>query len=106
MDRVLSADQFEWDGYNINKNWKKHRVQFTECEEAFFDPGLKVLPDEAHSVTEQRFLALGQSAKGRSLFVVFTERNGKIRVISARDMSRRERRAYREKIKKDSQVQE
>ena len=89
--------EFEWDQHNVEKNWKKHQVEFTECEEVFFGEGLKLLPDEHHSVSEKRFLALGKTKAGRHLFVVFTERRGKIRVISARDMDRRERKDYYEK---------
>lgn len=105
MDEVFSAAEFEWDEYNIEKNWRRHKVRFAECEEVFFDGSLKILPDEGHSQAEKRYLALGQTKGGRLLFVAFTERKGRIRVISARDMSRKERRAYNEKIKEDSPIQ-
>ncbi|MBI4668894.1 MAG: BrnT family toxin [Elusimicrobia bacterium] len=104
MDFLFEAAEFEWDEHNAIKNWKKHKVRHSECEEIFFDPGLKILPDETHSAIENRFLALGMTKEGRYLFAVFTQRGGKIRVISARDMSRKERKTYHEKIQKNSEI--
>ncbi|MBI3550945.1 MAG: BrnT family toxin [Elusimicrobia bacterium] len=101
-DIVFGQAKFDWDEHNVRKNWKKHKVAYTECEEVFFDPGLKVLPDEGHSKTERRHIALGKTVTGRLLFVAFVDRGGKLRVISARAMSRQERRAYHEKIKEAS----
>jgi hypothetical protein len=65
-----------------------------------------VQEDEIHSKFEPRYYVLGKSNDGRHLFIVFTIRRNKIRVISARNMSRRERRIYREQIEKSSKVQE
>ena len=98
MESFRHITNFEWDRHNAEKNWKKHGVKFSECEEVFFDPGLKVMPDDKHSLTENRWLALGKSKESRLLFLAFTERSGKVRVISARDMHAKERRAYHEKI--------
>ena len=94
--------RFEWDAGNQNKNWTKHQVANEECEEVFFDPHMKVMEDETHSEMEHRNLALGKTAAGRFLFVVFTERGVKVRVISARNMSRKERKAYHEKIEENT----
>jgi len=69
-------------------------VMASECEELFFNRPLIVGSDEEHSVGEERFYALGQSDSGRPMFVVFTIRGRLIRVISARDMSRKERRIF------------
>jgi uncharacterized DUF497 family protein len=91
LDRLTG---FEWDEGNLSKNWEKHHVSALECEQVFFNRPLIPLPDERHSETEQRFYALGQTDMGRRLFVVFTARNDFIRVISARDMSRKERKIY------------
>jgi len=66
----------------------------TECEELFFNRPLIVGEDERHSEREDRFYALGQTDAGRRLFVVFALRARRIRVISARDMSRKERKVY------------
>lgn len=86
---------FEWDKGNARKNWLKHRVTPSECEQIFFNQPLVVAPDEDHSQMEARFYALGRTDLGRLLFVVFAVRRNLIRAISARDMNRREREAYR-----------
>lgn len=85
---------FEWDEGNINKNWEEHRVKHPECEEVFFNAPLIVQPDELHSDFEERYFALGKTNQGRLLFLVFTIREDKIRVISARNMTKKERRWY------------
>ncbi len=95
---------FEWDEWNVQKNWEKHKVRPEECEEAFFNRAL-VAFDEKHSQEEDRYYLLGETNSGRKLFIVFTIRGDKIRIISARDMSRKERKVY-ERIKKDSKIQE
>lgn len=87
---------FEWDEGNVEKSWRRHGVRASECEEIFFNQPLLVQDDPEHSIREPRFLALGKTHAGRCLFVVFTQRGERIRVISARDMSRRERRSYAE----------
>jgi hypothetical protein len=85
---------FEWDEGNLTKNWQKHQVSALECEQVFFNRPLVALPDERHSESEPRFYALGQTDSGRRLFIVFTARSDLIGVISARDMSRKERKIY------------
>lgn len=87
---------FDWDEGNRDKNWARHKFSNTECEEVFFHRPLVVAADETHSAAEARYFALGKTRAGRNLFVVFTTRGEKIRVISARDMKRKERRRYRE----------
>jgi len=101
-ETTFAAEAFEWDEYNADKIRRKHKVQSGECEEVFFNEPMLILPDETHSKSERRHWALGKTNDGRELFVVFTERKGKIRIISARDMSKKERASYHEKIKKDS----
>lgn len=91
---LRKCDGFEWDAGNAEKNWRKHRVTPSECEQIFFNRPMAVADDIEHSEEENRFYALGHTDSGRTLFVVFTVRRGKIRVISARDMNRRERTAY------------
>jgi uncharacterized DUF497 family protein len=86
--------EFEWDDGNADKNWERHRVSWAECEEVFFNRPLVVAADQLHSETELRFYALGQTDAGRLLFVVYTLRGERIRVISARDMTRREKKGY------------
>lgn len=96
MEKVFSEIEFDWDAHNTNKIWKKHKLRFPEAEEVFFDINLTILPDPTHSITEERYIALGKTKTGRPLFVVFTERAGKIRIILARDMSKKERGRYHE----------
>ena len=93
-DKLAACTGFEWDAGNADKNWERHQVTQGECEQLFFQRPLLVARDTAHSRREARYAALGQTAAGRRLTVVFTIRGALIRVISARDMSRRERRLY------------
>ncbi|QQS47891.1 MAG: BrnT family toxin [Acidobacteriota bacterium] len=95
-DRLHQCEGFDWDDGNKDKNWDSHQVTSSECEEVFFNQPLIVEDDEGHSVSETRYYALGQTVAGRKLFVVFTIRKNLIRVISARDMSRKERKIYQE----------
>ncbi|MBI4875310.1 MAG: BrnT family toxin [Acidobacteria bacterium] len=85
---------FEWDEHNSQKNWEKHKVAVRECEQVFFNVPLVVEADPRHSQREPRFYCLGRTDSGRLLFVVFTARGRLIRVISARDMNRKEREVY------------
>jgi len=86
---------FDWDEGNAGKNWEKHGVLDFECEEIFFNQPLIVRADPKHSQQhEARYIALGHTDQSRLLFVAFTVRRKLIRVVSARDMTRRERRIY------------
>jgi len=91
---LASCTGFQWDAGNIDKNWERHEVSPSECEQLFFQRPLLVAPDLAHSQDESRYAALGRTATGRRLTIVFTIRGTLIRVVSARAMSRRERRLY------------
>jgi uncharacterized protein len=96
---MIDLDQisgFDWDGGNGRKSAEKHDVSQAEAESVFFNDPLIVVEDARHSETERRFNALGKTAQDRLLHVTFTLRqNGTmIRVISARDMHRKERGAY------------
>jgi uncharacterized protein len=84
---------FEWDKGNEQKN-VKHGVTPAEAEQVFLNEPLVVLDDLKHSDTEQRFHALGQTGEGRLLHFTFTIRTNMIRVISARNMHRKERAIY------------
>jgi len=95
---VKDIKGFVWDKGNTDKNWKKHRVTNTECEEVFFDENKVVLKDVLHSGREDRFIVLGKTREGRLLFAVFTVRRKKIRVISARDTNKKERKLYEKAI--------
>ncbi len=85
---------FDWDDSNRDKNWEKHRVLTSECEEVFFNLPLLLQSDDVHSQQEPRYYVLGHTIADRRLFIVFTVREDKIRVISARDMSKKERKIY------------
>jgi len=87
---------FQWDGGNARKSADKHGVSQAEAEQVFFNQPLLVVGDVSHSRSEPRFHALGVTKAGRRLHVTFTlrEENTKIRVISARDMQRKERDRY------------
>ncbi|MGK5094835.1 BrnT family toxin [Deltaproteobacteria bacterium TL4] len=88
------CDSFDWDVGNLEKNWIKHKVFKSECEQIFFNIPLVLLEDDEHSIEEKRYVALSQTDAGRLLTVIFTIRKHKIRVISASDMSQKERRFY------------
>ena len=92
LDRVVG---FEWDAGNARKN-DKHGVSMAEAEQVFFNAPLLLLDDVAHSQAEARFHALGQTDDARFLHITFTLRRAGelIRVISARDMHRKERSVY------------
>jgi len=97
MDVYLALAEcvgFDWDEGNLLKNWEKHSVSAAEAEQVFFIRPLVAAPDDAHSQDEVRYFSLGQSDAGRRLFLMFTIRRKLIRVISARDMNRRERKRY------------
>ena len=85
---------FEWDDANAQKNWERHQVTPEEAEDIFFNQPLVVRSDVRHSHREKRYYALGQTGRGRPLFVAFTIRRDLIRVISVREMNRREQDYY------------
>ncbi len=92
---------FDWDEGNINKNLN-HDVSDKESEEIFANKPIFIQEDERHSLIEVRYLVWSVTNKGRKLSVFFTIRKNKIRIISARDMHKKERRAYEEKIQNNS----
>ena len=87
---------FDWDAGNERKSADKHGVSQAEAEQVFFSQALLVLEDDRHSLMEARFHALGKTNEGRLLHITFTLRqnNTLIRIISARDMHRKERAVY------------
>jgi uncharacterized protein len=95
MTDLSKAIGFEWDEGNARKN-ERHGVSMAEAEQVFFNSPLLVLPDPRHSETEPRLHALGKTSEGRRLHITFTLRDVDqfIRVISARDMHRKERVIY------------
>lgn len=85
---------FEWDKGNL-EHIKKHKVEYKECEQIFFNKPLLISKDETHSHVEKMLQAMGLNNKGRLLFISFTIRTNKIRIISARDQDKKERRKMR-----------
>ena len=96
--RILKQGlEFQWDSGNIGKNYQKHKVKDKEAEESFFDKNHKIFKDRLHSSGEERFRILGKTKKERLLFIVFTLREKKIRIISARDINKKEVYLYEKK---------
>jgi uncharacterized DUF497 family protein len=89
--------QVEWDPAKAESNVSKHGVTFSEAATVFRDPLSATAPDPDHSDEEERWLIIGESESGRLLIVAHTERGDTIRIISARELTRAERRAYAER---------
>ena len=87
---------FQWDQGNSNKSLLKHHVEDWECEQVFFNEPLLVLDDPKHSLVERRWAAFGRTDGGRLLVVIFAKRDKLLRVISAREMNRKEILFYEE----------
>ena len=86
--------KFEWDPAKARDNEAKHSVSFAEATDVFADDLSSIVPDPDHSIDEERFVIFGKTLRDRYLVVAFTERGGRLRIISARQMTRRERHAY------------
>ena len=90
IEQVKEPIEFEWDEGNSEKNWNKHGVTQQEAEQAFLDKHKFITNDIAHTTGEEkRFILLGKTEEGRLLYIVYTVREMRIRVISARDMTKR-----------------
>jgi uncharacterized DUF497 family protein len=86
--------EFSWDERKASANLRKHCVRFEEAVTVFVDPLARMYDDPDHAAAEARFLLVGHSLAGRLLLVVHAEKHDTIRIISARQPTRRERRAY------------
>ncbi len=95
---------FQWDKGNIEKNLNKHKITNKEAEEIFFNKPLVIFEDNRHSETEKRFEAFGITKSAKKLTLIFTVRDKKIRVISARIQNKKERRKYEKEIKTNSNI--
>lgn len=82
---------FEWDAWNIQKNLLKHKVTTDEMEQIFVDPGKRIFSDMFHSHKEDRYIIIGKTENGKILYCAFTLRNKQVRIISARNLNRKER---------------
>ena len=86
--------EFEWDQSKAIANLKKHGISFEEAKTVFDNPLAVIFDDEAHSIDERREIILGHSQQNRFLLIAFTERSSRIRIISARIATRKEREDY------------
>lgn len=86
--------QFEWDENKAARNFSKHGVSFEEAKTVFADPLYVDFYDPDHSEDEERYIIVGESNQGRLLIVSYTERGNSVRLISAREATRTERKAY------------
>jgi uncharacterized DUF497 family protein len=101
-DPLDACTGFEWDEGNGQKNWEHHHITPEEAEDIFFNEPLVVRDDIRHSRQEKRYYALGQTTAGRRLFVAFTIRRSLLRVISVRDMNKKESDIYAKREKEAS----
>ena len=88
--------EFEWDPDKAGENRRKHDVEFVEATTVFADPLSITVPDPDHSETENRLIIIGYSNRFRPLIVSHTDRGGRVRIISARQLTSTERQDYEE----------
>jgi uncharacterized protein len=88
--------ELEWDEEKNAANMQKHGVSFEEAAAVFGDPLSDTFDDPDHSAEDHRFVTTGASERGRLLIIAHTDRDGRIRIISARELTRQERRSYEE----------
>lgn len=103
MQTKRDETQFDWDHGNLDKSRWKHDVTPEESESVFLDKDAYIFSDVRHSETEERFVILGKSDKNRHLFIIFTVRKNKIRIISARRMHQKEVKKY-DQAKKSAKI--
>lgn len=101
---LLKCEGFEWDQGNAEKNRIRHNVMQGECEQVFFNEPVLIYSDIKHSQEENRWYLLGTTDAERLLFVVFTVRKNRVRIISARDMNKKERDIYYEQAKRNTNI--
>jgi uncharacterized DUF497 family protein len=92
--------EFEWDPKKADQNVRKHRIAFTEAATVFGDPLAITAFDPDHSTDEDRFLTVGRSNRGRTMIVAHADRGNAIRIISARELTRTERKDYEKEIER------
>lgn len=85
---------FQWDRWNIDKSYNKHGITPNETEEVFLDEDVKIEKDIKHQEQEKRFIAIGKTTENKILFVIFTIRVDKIRIISGRMANKNEKEVY------------
>ncbi len=90
---LSKLEEFEWDKGNLD-HIKKHNFEYKECEQIFYSKPLLISKDKSHSQIEIRYKVLGRTKKGRQSLIIFTLRERGVRVISARDQNKNERKVY------------
>ena len=105
MIDLSKINGFDWDTGNIDKNLKKHGISTKEAEEVFLDEDLAIERDIRHQEIEERYIAVGKSFARKILFIIFTFRKEKIRIISARIANKKERRIYAQNAQKNPKIQ-
>lgn len=95
MKVIKKVFEFDWDKGNIGKN-KKHNLEDRGVEEAFLDEGKVIYKDILHSKNEERFIIIGRTQNDRLIYIAFTYRRKKVRIISARDANKKEAKFYEE----------
>lgn len=94
MVNLNKISGFQWDKWNIDKSYKKHGITSNETEEVFLDEDVKIENDIKHQEQEDRYIVIGKTTEGKMLFVVFTIRTDKIRIISGRMANNKEKEVY------------
>ena len=100
---LTKLEKFDWDKNNRDKNWNKHKVFYKECEEVFQNYPQFIFEYVKHSQKEKRFVIVGKTSQDRLLSVFFNIRGNKVRVVSARPQSKKERKYY-ETLQKTTKV--
>jgi uncharacterized DUF497 family protein len=88
--------RFEWDTKKAARNMERHQVSFEEAATAFDDPMFIMFVDEEHSLDEERYITIGLSNRGRLLMLAHTEREGRVRIVGAREATKKEEQFYAE----------
>lgn len=104
MASPRNITEFEWDEGNLDKSYVRHEITPNESEEIFLDEKLHIETDIKHSQIEERYIAIGKTFNNKVLFVVFTTRKSKIRIISARIANKKERGVYEKKFEANSKI--
>jgi uncharacterized DUF497 family protein len=92
--------EFEWNPEKAKANFRKHRVSFAEAATVFGDPLSITIYDPDHSKSEDRYLTVGKTERGRAVVVAHTDRSNRTRIVSARELTRAERKDYEEEIQR------
>ncbi len=99
-----SLEGFEWDEGNTHKSWLKHGISNAEAEQVFSNNPYYIYPDQIHSAGEERSIIIGKTDAGRMVFISFTVRTSKVRIISSRWMGTEEMEKFNEAIQANTKI--